>query len=144
MNQKAVLDFLNDVIFENAIKNDLKAKTVKKSIEEYQKYLQNNSLADETTLKFISRIEENTAKYLSLAKSMREVGLNISVYNMVTAADDVVKRVERAQSNTSCGSPNASDLCCGRSGPSPYQIAFNRIPSDRQIPDDSGPIGGNC
>lgn len=109
MNQKAVLDFLNDVIFENAIKNDLKAKTVKKSIEEYQKYLENNSLADETTLKFISRIEENTAKYLSLAKSMREVGLNISVHNMVTAADDVVKRVERAQSNTSCGSPIRED-----------------------------------
>ena len=116
MNQKAVFDFINDVIFENAVKNNLDSETVKKSIAEYKKYLKDNCLADEETLGFIAKIEEKTAEYLELSKGFNEVGLKIPVHSMVTLQKEIKKKEIKKRKEIIW----PSSVC------------------------DSGPIGGNC
>lgn len=114
MNGKAVFDFLNDVIFENAIKNNLDAEVVKKSITDYKNYLKVNNFADEETLNFITRIEEKTEVYLRLAKDLNDCGMKLSVYSIVNVLDKCVKeREELRNSNTVCGVPTRDERRLG-------------------------------
>ena len=77
MKKEPILDFINDVIIENGIKNNLDTATIKQNIADYKTYLVANGFADENALKAISRIEEKVEEYYKLAKNFKKVGLNI-------------------------------------------------------------------
>ena len=63
MSKDPILDFINDVIIENGIENNLDTATIKQNIADYKAY--------------ISRIEEKVEEYYELAKSFKKAGLNI-------------------------------------------------------------------
>ena len=77
MKKEPILDFINDVIMEKGIKNDLDTATIKQNIADYKAYLIANGFTDEDNLKAIARIEEKIEEYYKLAKSFKKVGLNI-------------------------------------------------------------------
>lgn len=77
MDKETILGFINEIIIENGIKNNLSSKVIRKNITDYKEYLRKNGLADEETLKAISIIEEKTDEYIDLAMSFKKAGLSI-------------------------------------------------------------------
>ena len=89
MNKEVVLNFINDVIIENGLENNLDSKTIKKSITKYKEYLNENGFADKEILKTISVIEEKSEEYIELARHFKQEGLEIPTIK--------VKREEKAK-----------------------------------------------
>ena len=94
MNKETILSFINDVIIENAIENNLDSETIKKSIEDYKKYLSESGLADKDVLKTISVIEEKLDEYVELAKSFKKAGIPLPTIK-IAATEKPKRRVEQ-------------------------------------------------
>ena len=91
MNKEVVLNFINDVIIENGLENNLDSKTIKKSITKYKEYLNENGFADKEILKTISVIEEKSEEYIELARHFKQEGLEIPTIK--------IKREEKAKND---------------------------------------------
>ena len=108
MSKDPILDFINDVIIENGIKNNLDTATIKQNIADYKSYLVANGFADENTLKAISRIEEKAQEYYDLAKSFKKAGLKIPAIKLdptnVKPHIDIRAQETKRRAPSSCGS----------------------------------------
>ena len=108
MSKDSILDFINDVIIENGIENNLDSATIKQNIADYKAYLIANSFADENALKAISRIEEKVEEYYELAKSFKKAGLNIPAIKLdptnVKPHRDHRAQITQRMAPSGCGS----------------------------------------
>ena len=75
MDEKKILNFINDVILENGIEKELDLETIKKSIIDYIKYVKENGLGNKDVFRVLSRIEENVEAYIKLQKGFKKAGL---------------------------------------------------------------------
>ena len=108
MSKDPILDFINDVIIENGIKNNLDTATIKQNIADYKSYLVANGFADENTLKAISRIEEKAQEYYDFAKSFKKARLKIPAIKLdptnVKPHSDIRAQETKRRAPSGCGS----------------------------------------
>lgn len=122
MNEEKILGFLNDVIIENGIRNNLDNRTIKKNIADYRTYLGQNGLADKDVLKTIATIEEKIEEYVDLVKDFKQAGIPIPTGKVKPNCRSKSKPVLNS-GISSCGSIISGNSCAKERLRTSYQTS---------------------
>ena len=140
MNKETILSFINDVIIENGIKNNLNSETIKKSIADYKRYLKESGLAGEEILKVISVIEEKSDEYVELAKSFKKAGLPIPAIKI----NGTEKQKSKIKSDFHARYSKLESFSCSKTRPTRSSCSVERPQTIHQDSCGSGVSRSSC